>query len=446
MRQFAYGQYSNGNVEIWGAGKAGWFSVRPSREYRAVYAEMVEAVELLYCAADVYGSKESMETGAEEFLGTWGAQKRRTAVWAAESVERHRWFLIASMLQGKEAIKWIKTPLWKYVEARFGDMVDEIRKRMKAALGKVKAKPESRSATPSSQAGVKRKREEMEGVQKKRELLDNAASHSRRSTTVESGAESEMSLSRIRRGRSRNLAGQSAPPTVLTPKGKTTPRVPVSEGESDGSKPVAAAQKGKSVLRPRQSEYVPKLSTGDDSQEQTEEPSSPVRTLDTISVAFEQPIGKHSGLSRVLHKRSARQSMHDPQQARAGAADVDEGIDMSLDGAEDESGADQSEAFESSSAITSRLRPEDLEAKGQGDTWTCPLDGCLHKVYAASDSASQMLIKEHYRLHVDDDDADMRMQLVRRMQAPGLPVNRLMGLIQTKAGQRGFPAPITQRY
>lgn len=49
---YAYGQTRDGQVVIWVAGAPGWFAISPSRTYKAVYNEMVEAIDLLYFTAD----------------------------------------------------------------------------------------------------------------------------------------------------------------------------------------------------------------------------------------------------------------------------------------------------------------------------------------------------------------------------------------------------------
>lgn len=51
---FSYGQYEEGEVALWAAGEAGWFEIKPSRAYRDIFKEMVQAVECLYFAADFY--------------------------------------------------------------------------------------------------------------------------------------------------------------------------------------------------------------------------------------------------------------------------------------------------------------------------------------------------------------------------------------------------------
>ncbi|KAJ9637893.1 hypothetical protein H2199_007388 [Coniosporium tulheliwenetii] len=50
--------------------------------------------------------------------------------------------------------------------------------------------------------------------------------------------------------------------------------------------------------------------------------------------------------------------------------------------------------------------------KGQGDTWICNLDGCMHKVYGASEDGSQELIKLHCAEHAVQNQE--KIELVRR--------------------------------
>lgn len=66
---FSYGQYEEGEVALWAAGEAGWFEIKPSRAYRDVFREMVQAVECLYYAADFYRDLDKSrmkKTEAEE--------------------------------------------------------------------------------------------------------------------------------------------------------------------------------------------------------------------------------------------------------------------------------------------------------------------------------------------------------------------------------------------
>ncbi|KAJ8608317.1 hypothetical protein MRB53_039739 [Persea americana] len=57
VQQFAWGQYDDREIAIWAAGKAGWFKIRPDRQYREVYKDMIEAIAVLYFLADLYRDK-----------------------------------------------------------------------------------------------------------------------------------------------------------------------------------------------------------------------------------------------------------------------------------------------------------------------------------------------------------------------------------------------------
>lgn len=52
VAHYAYGQHDDGEVGIWVAGRAGWFSISPARGYRPIFNDMVEAIDLLYFLTD----------------------------------------------------------------------------------------------------------------------------------------------------------------------------------------------------------------------------------------------------------------------------------------------------------------------------------------------------------------------------------------------------------
>jgi len=63
--QFSYGQYEDGSVEVWAAGRAGWYTINPSRAYKDVYADITQAIKLLYFAADTYKEMKKLPTGLD---------------------------------------------------------------------------------------------------------------------------------------------------------------------------------------------------------------------------------------------------------------------------------------------------------------------------------------------------------------------------------------------
>lgn len=54
VTRFSYGEMTDGEFVIWAQGKAGWFEIRPATHYKSIYADMIQAVELLYFVTDIY--------------------------------------------------------------------------------------------------------------------------------------------------------------------------------------------------------------------------------------------------------------------------------------------------------------------------------------------------------------------------------------------------------
>jgi hypothetical protein len=122
------------------------------------------------------------------------------------------------------------------------------------------------------------------------------------------------------------------------------------------------------------------------------------------------------------------------------AAETEESSDKQTEDTTEDSDDDSTRTETRENSLLFRLQ----DAANNGDVWHCPVDGCMHKTYGASELSSQILIKRHSQTH--DFDHDERVQLVRRMEAPYLPVNRLMDRVRGMAASSKFPPPITQRY
>jgi hypothetical protein len=70
VTRFAWGQAVNDReIIIWALGSSGWLEIRPSRSYRDTYQDMVEAIEILYFAADIHSEPRKIGRGpSAEFL------------------------------------------------------------------------------------------------------------------------------------------------------------------------------------------------------------------------------------------------------------------------------------------------------------------------------------------------------------------------------------------
>jgi len=54
VTRFSYGEMTDGESVIWAQGQAGWFEIRPAASYKSTYADMVQAVALLYFVTDIH--------------------------------------------------------------------------------------------------------------------------------------------------------------------------------------------------------------------------------------------------------------------------------------------------------------------------------------------------------------------------------------------------------
>ena len=462
---FSYGQYGDGSYAIWAAGKAGWFALKPARKYKATFEGMTEAVGMLYFIADScreprkkgkgrnaqilpdYSPSELFERYAAEELGSSDATD------GAEKIYEHKGFLISSMIAGKEGLSWSKTPIYKHMYTKFPDLFAELRQRIAGPApeekdnGKNRHKRQSSEDT-SSVGTVTRKR-----GRKAKGAVD----------VISLGSTSDASSAR--RGTKRTSDEPTELPRLGASKSKSVPRRirqnSVAEGmdEDDGDEAETVAtptkdedtdeeirlrsRKNKSSLRPRASKATKSASRKSgkgpalDEDDEPDSPSSPMAGKRKSEEAETPP--------RPPKRRHSRP--HD-----------DEGIDIptspSVSGDADNAATPDVPLGETSElALRGFAHAPD---QAQEDTWICALDGCSHKVYAASGPDSQKLIREHYKLHAFDEDE--RVQMVKKLAAPSLPTSHLLERVKMHAKEEAFPGsrqmssrypstlPVVQRY
>lgn len=121
VRTFGYGQYEEGDVALWAAGQAGWFELKPSRKYKDIFNEMLEAVGVLYFLADMHRDYRVREYPSVRVVLAQYAEDSKHAcadVAAARAVlDKHRTFLLVSMEKKAEGINWKRAPIMKYIRS-----------------------------------------------------------------------------------------------------------------------------------------------------------------------------------------------------------------------------------------------------------------------------------------------------------------------------------------
>ncbi|RHZ70401.1 hypothetical protein CDV55_107796 [Aspergillus turcosus] len=134
VTHYAYGQHRDGEVGVWIAGRAGWFSISPARGYRPMFNDVVEAIDLLYFLADRHQPKgrrrknwnPSVEYLCEEYVNhTHGICE--DADDSAEVFYKHHNFLLSRMLKGEEEVEWTKTQLFEHLCEKFPEDYEEIK-------------------------------------------------------------------------------------------------------------------------------------------------------------------------------------------------------------------------------------------------------------------------------------------------------------------------------
>lgn len=433
VKTFSYGQFEDGNIGLWAGGKAGWFSLKPSRSYRPTWNSMVEDVKMMYWVADAYREKRrkgAYKTAAllppyepEELFQKYAEQVLESPEGAAEAAEKiygHRCFLLSSMLSGKEGIAWAKNPLYAHLVRKFPEDHEEIKARLSGPPSS--ARTTRHTSVSSETSSLKRKR----GRPAKHASADVVSLGS--SSVAESASKEDAAAKPTKKIQP---APAKATASRKTRQGRTaSASVPAESPGSDSGTPQTAdsdddspsyALKGRSALRPKPTKAQKGSSRGgkapahDPDEDEDELASSPTG-----------PKRRHSS----KHERDTKH--------RTSRPDVDEGIDMpsSPSSSTHSSTSDTHTGASSSTSLALRTLnhvPDHL----QEDTWICALDGCSHKVYQSSLPDSQRLIREHYALHAYDDDE--RVQMVKSLQHPSLPVNHLMERVRVQAKMEGFP-------
>jgi hypothetical protein len=396
VRFFSYGQYPDGSIALWAPGKAGWFTLQPSRAYKRSYADMIDAVQTFYYIADAYREPRRSGKGksvtilphftADEFFDKYAKDRTSrfiTSEDVAQHIYHHKDALISFMVTGKEDISWSKIPLYIHLIRKFPELHAVIRQRIKQPV------------ITQSQAMVSAE------AQKK---VDDTAS-----TTSSNG--------RSRRGRQQKSADHSKGSALDSEHLKEEglqPATPTKDSDSDSDVP---RRKGKSVLRLRGSKAG--------KSESRVSGKVPANHGDVLDESLSPSGGKRGHfMSEEAHRPRKRQSSH---------ALSDEGIDIP-------SSPDNADNHDENKASIKRLIHDQTYPANdqvQEDTWTCALDGCRYRIYGASKPDSRSLIKEHYELHAFDDDE--RVRLVKKLQEPSLPAGHLMERVKMRAKLEGFP-------
>ncbi|KAJ5492221.1 hypothetical protein N7453_010318 [Penicillium expansum] len=126
VTHYAYGQTEDKSIELWVAGKAGWYDIiSPAKGFTPTYNRMVQAIDMLYFLVDKHqqGKKQinpSFRSLCEQYTyHTYGSCETREQ--SAEVFATHATFLLRCMIQGDADVEWKKTNVFVHLRRQFND-------------------------------------------------------------------------------------------------------------------------------------------------------------------------------------------------------------------------------------------------------------------------------------------------------------------------------------
>ncbi|KAK4992254.1 hypothetical protein LTR50_001234 [Elasticomyces elasticus] len=511
---YSYGLYEDGSAGLWAGGRAGWFRImEPTRAYRATFYKMIEALRVLYFAADEYNTPvklkrkcyESAPDPARTITQLFQNYATRHADTCSDAKEaeavfvKHKDFLITSMIARKEGLIWSDLPLYKYFHRRYPQDFEILRRRLLgdgspqnaeqqanpqlqpladslASRQSLQWKGKEMSLVPSGMIAVQSDSQTLPALQsisvanrapKKDKAWRRAQKIWRMMQQLSSGEEipqQSMTIPNIAAGFSKkyNITSQDQAEKyiemhaqqllwmmrtcrssdlwtstkifqalLLVSKTQSDPQVSVistrsthmTYEDSDPSEVLTArrlALKGKSALRPKAEKLAGKGACRHDSK--------PYANQD----------------EEVRDDAHIRPSATKRMRARLSTQSLTPENDVSIDVLSWPSESPTAAGLNPNIQCPAICQENRGKAGAPGDSWLCPLDGCTQKVYAASLPKSKALIKEHYETHMYDGDE--RVQLVKSMEKPELPLTHLMSYMRDLARKGGLPPPVVQKF
>ncbi|KAJ5802917.1 uncharacterized protein N7503_005367 [Penicillium pulvis] len=152
VTHYAYGQTEDRSVELWVAGKAGWYQISPAKGYLPTFNRMVQAVDMYYFLMDrhQHGKKQlnpTFKNLCEQYVfHTHGDCETREN--SAEVFTQHGPFLLRCMIEDDEDMEWNKTNVFIHLRRQFKDEYKEIMDRLSPQSENEEEEDEPEATTP----------------------------------------------------------------------------------------------------------------------------------------------------------------------------------------------------------------------------------------------------------------------------------------------------------
>ncbi|KAJ5893474.1 hypothetical protein N7495_005165 [Penicillium taxi] len=125
VTHYAYGQAEDRSVQLWVAGKAGWYQIEAAKGYMPYFNRMVQAVDMYYFLMDKHkqGKKQinpTFKSLCEQYIyHTHGDCESREQ--SAEVFAAHASFLLRCMIEDDLVMEWNKTNVFLHLRRQFHD-------------------------------------------------------------------------------------------------------------------------------------------------------------------------------------------------------------------------------------------------------------------------------------------------------------------------------------
>ena len=137
----SYGQYDDGEVDIWAAGGAGWFKIKPASSYKRTFQHMVKGVDVFYFIADAYSGQPRLDP--EQLFARYANKRKMSEKSAKDTIYMHGRFLASRMIKDAEGIKWSHTAIYQHLRKIFPELFEatEAEPEMPPRRTKTQARP-----------------------------------------------------------------------------------------------------------------------------------------------------------------------------------------------------------------------------------------------------------------------------------------------------------------
>ncbi|KAJ5874268.1 uncharacterized protein N7529_002698 [Penicillium soppii] len=153
VTHYAYGQTEDKSIELWVAGKAGWYNIiSPAKGFQPTYNRMVQAIDILYFLVDRHkqGKRQinpSFRSLCEQYTyHSYGSCETREE--SAEVFATHAAFLLRCMIQGDAGVEWQSTNVFIHLRRQFNDDYNRLMEELSPSSEEDEAKDEPEVSTP----------------------------------------------------------------------------------------------------------------------------------------------------------------------------------------------------------------------------------------------------------------------------------------------------------